>query len=215
MPKLVVFDFDYTLVPFDCEKDRVAPFVPIEDYNRMLVPSDLARLAPFTPIDEYILDCYGRPANPYQDVPAILGYLVDEGIPFAIASRNPSAHSIEALLRVILVPTKHGIRSAWDCLPSRDYFQAYSSGLTNGKERHFAAIRKASNILYADMLFFDDLYENIKYAERQGITSVQVTGGLTWKLFLYGMDKQMTPPKPQPPYICMNPQDQVNPYRYD
>lgn len=155
-PDLLVFDCDYTLWPFDCDKDVISPFT----------------LSPFGSI----LERYGRSANPYCDVQKLFAGIVDAGIPVAFISRNPSAQYVEELLRCIKIITKtRGQISLWDTMPSRDYFHAYSSGgVGRGKDRHFAALKKVSGILFHNMIFFDDLPENILAAQAQGTTSVLV-----------------------------------------
>jgi magnesium-dependent phosphatase 1 len=174
-PELVVFDLDWTLWQFDCDKHVIPPFTKQIYFNT-------------------IYDRYGRPANPYTDVPAIISALVDANIPFAIASRNPSAGPIEQLLRLISIfpktQSKQHITNIWDALPSREYFHAYSSdGYGNGKDRHFKAINAVSGVPFNRMLFFDDLPENIKYASIQGTTSVLVSqkNGLNWSAMIGGI----------------------------
>jgi len=174
-PMLVVFDMDFTLCPFDCDKYIIPPFTKQLYFNS-------------------VYDRFGRSANPYTDVPAIISALVDANIPFAIASRNPSAGSIEQLLRQISIfpktSTKQHINNIWDALPSRDYFHAYSSsGCGHGKDCHFKAINSVSGIPFNRMLFFDDLPENIKYASIQGTTSVLVNqkNGLNWGAMIHGI----------------------------
>jgi magnesium-dependent phosphatase 1 len=174
-PMLVVFDMDFTLCPFDCDKFIIPPFTKQLYFNS-------------------VYDRFGRSANPYIDVPEIISALVDANIPFAIASRNPSAVPIEQLLRQISIfpktSTKQHINNIWDALPSRDYFHAYSSsGYGHGKDRHFKAINSVSGIPFNRMLFFDDLPENIKYASIQGTTSVLVNqkNGLNWSAMIHGI----------------------------
>jgi len=170
-PALLVFDLDYTVWPFDCDKDVIAPFIPSQFGG--------------------VLDRYGRPSNAFPNVPAIFAALVDAGVPIAYASRNPSAGPVEALLRAIAITprTRPEVRCLWDALPNRNLFHAYSSaGYGRGKARHFAAIQAACGVAFRDMLFFDDLYDNIKQAQAQGTTSVHLgRRGLTFEAVAAGI----------------------------
>jgi magnesium-dependent phosphatase 1 len=172
-PALTVFDADYTLWPFDCDKDVFAPFY----------------LEPPYPDGPY--DRYGRLAAPYEAVPLILAALVDAGIPIAVASRNPSAGPVSQLLRAINISpaTRPDVTNLWHALASPQHFHAYSSGgYGKGKDRHFNALREKTGVLFKDMLFFDDLPENIAAAKALGVTSIQIAkDGLTLAAFTRGL----------------------------
>jgi magnesium-dependent phosphatase-1 len=169
-PSMVVFDADFTLWPFDCDKDVIAPFTS----------------SPFGGT----YDRYGRFANVFMDVPSIFGALVNAGITVAIASRNPSAGPIESLLReTSMAPRmRPELTCLWDAIPDRALFHAYSSGGVPGKTKHFNAIQAASGVSFKDMLFFDDFADNILPARAMGVTAVQVgRGGLTWAAMNMGI----------------------------
>ena len=168
-PDIIVFDLDYTIWPFDCDKDVFAPF-----YRN----------------PQGVFDSRQRWANPYYDVPAIIAALYNAGIPVAYLSRNPAEESIEELLRAITMNTLDGKRSLWDAMPNRKYFHAYSTLAGNkGKDPHFASLRELTGVPFEKMLFFDDLPQNIHYARKQGTVSVELNlrRGLTWKSFLEGL----------------------------
>jgi len=170
-PTLLVFDCDYTLYPFDCDKDRFAPF------------SNLAWSG--------IHDCHWSPANPYPAVPGIFGAIADSGIPVAFLSRNPSAVPVSNLLRTIPCESKNPTapKDLWGTMRSVGYFHAYSSGGEGGKNRHFAALKAFSDVPFSHMLFFDDLQENIDAATKQGTTCVRLGRlGLTVEAFIAGID---------------------------
>lgn len=172
-PGLVVFDADYTLWPFDCDKDVIAPF-----YSE---PPD-----PCGPYDRF-----GRLAAPYEAVPLIVAALVDADVPIAVASRNPSAGPVSQLLRAIdISPSiRTHTTNLLDALPSPLHFHAYSSGAHGkGKDRHFTALLEQTGVAFKDMLFFDDLPENIAAARAMGITSVLIVkDGLTIAAFTNGL----------------------------
>ena len=172
-PALVVLDADFTIWPFDCDKDVFPPFT--------------------LSLCGGLYDPYGRPANPFRDVPTIAAALVDAGIPIAVASRNPSAGPVSELLRAIRISptTKPEVTNLWAALPSPLYFHAYSSeGVGKGKDRHFAALQELTGIAYKDMLFFDDFTDNTRAATAMGITSVLMgKRGLTVEAFTDGLAK--------------------------
>jgi magnesium-dependent phosphatase 1 len=157
VPGLVVFDLDFTVWPFDCHKDRHMPF---------------------TVAGGTILDAWGRAASPYPDVPGIITELVERGIPVAYASRNPSADQLEALLRAIAIAPKNrpDIKNLWDVLPSKDYIQAYGSGLSRAKTKHFTVLQRVTGVPFSKMLFFDDDHTNITTAAAQGVIAINVKG---------------------------------------
>lgn len=162
-PSMVVFDADFTLWPFDCDKEVIPPFSS-SPYGGTY-------------------DRYGRFANVFMDVPSIFGALVNAGITVAIASRNPSAGPIESLLRATSMAPRMRpeLTCLWDAIPDRALFHAYSSGGTAGKTKHFTAIQAASGVSFKDMLFFDDFADNILPARAMGVTAVHVDrSGLTW-----------------------------------
>jgi len=172
-PALVVLDADYTIWPFDCDKDVVPPFT--------------------SSLYGGLYDRYGRPSNPFRDVPTIAAVLVDAGIPIAVASRNPSAGPVSELLKAIRISptTKPEVTNLWAALPSPLYFHAYSSeGVGRGKDRHFATLHELTGVAYKDMLFFDDFTENTRAATAMGITSVLMgKRGLTVEAFEAGLAK--------------------------
>jgi magnesium-dependent phosphatase-1 len=169
-PALFIFDCDYTIWPFDCDGPH---------------PNDV--YAPFTRLENNIVvDRYSRYANPYPDVPYILGALYDAGIQVAYASRNPSSRDVANLLSAIPLMSKKPRLSLLDCLRGRaDLFHAYSSGGVNNKLLHFTNIRYASQFDFNNMVFFDDNNGNITHAESIGITSILLNKatGLTWDAF--------------------------------
>jgi magnesium-dependent phosphatase-1 len=168
-PSIIAFDCDWTLYPYDCDKDRIPPFERSS---------------------HGVIDFWGAWADPYPDVPSILGAIYDAYIPVAFLSRNPSADALENLLRTIpLNSRRQHPASLWSTMPSKDYFHAYSSGTYGkGKDRHFAALRASTGINPNHILFFDDLKENTEAAAAQGTTSVLLgTSGLTWAAFHAGI----------------------------
>lgn len=168
-PKLVVFDLDFTLWPFDCGgNSNIGPF------RRS--------------VNGIIVDKYGRMSNPYTDVLGILSALVNNDIPIAICSRNPDVYSIVDLMNHIRFDCKKGNVSLMDCLPNTNYIHAYSSDKSGGKNKHFTALRAALGIEFNQMIFFDDLMENITFAVKMGITSVLVKEGLTWEALKIGIE---------------------------
>jgi len=164
-PKLVVFDLDYTLWPFDCGLQVHGPFTGSAWGG--------------------IVDRSGIPANPHADVCAIIAGCVDYDIPIAIASRNCGLSDVECLLRAIRFDCKRGNISIWDALPGPGYFHAYSSAGLVGKNRHFAALHAACNVPYKQMIYFDDLEENVVSAAKLGCVAYRVGKGLglTWLAF--------------------------------
>jgi magnesium-dependent phosphatase 1 len=136
-----------------------------------------------------ILDKWGAPANPYADVRGIMATLVDHGIPIAIATRNPDVASVSNLLRTIKFACKKGSISIYDAVGNPAYIQAYGSGGCGGKTKHFTALRQVTGVDFSQMIFFDDLEENIHFAERLGITSVLLRHwiGLTWESLIAGL----------------------------
>jgi len=168
-PKLVVFDLDFTLWPFDCGSN--------------------SNMAPFRrSINGIVVDKFGRMSNPYTDVQGILSSLVNNDIPIAICSRNPDIHSIVDLMSLIRFDSKKGNVSLMDCLPNTNYIHAYSSDKTGGKNKHFTALKASLGIEFNQMIFFDDLLENVNYAVKMGITSVLVKEGLTWEALKIGIE---------------------------
>jgi hypothetical protein len=115
---------------------------------------------------------------------------MDASIPVAFLSRNPSADAVENLLRTIpLYSKKQGTLSLWSAMPSKAYFHAYSSGsYGKGKDRHFAALTATTGIQPTQMLFFDDMKDNIEAAAAQGTTGVLLgKKGMTWAAFQTGI----------------------------
>lgn len=167
-PAIIVFDCDWTLYPFDC--------------HSIVFP-------PFKQSEIGITDRDGRWADPFLQVPKILGAIVDAEIPIAFLSRNPCADSVESLLRVIPLYSAKGTMSLWDAMPNRDYFQAFSNGgQRKGKGKHFAALQAASGVDFSNMLFFDDISENIELAQADGITAIKVGKyGMTWSALHEGL----------------------------
>ena len=169
-PAMVIFDVDYTLWPFDCDKEVIAPFTPSAYGGTQ--------------------DRYGRFANVFPDVPSIFGALVNAGITVAIASRNPSAGPVESLMRATrMAPrTRPDLTNLWDAISDRSLFHAYRSGDMYGKTKHFRAIQAASSVAFTDMVFFDDMPDNIVSASLLGITAVQVDrAGLNWAAVIRGI----------------------------
>ena len=170
-PSILVFDCDWTLYPYDCDKQRIGPF----DWS----------------ICYGVTDYYGRASNSYTDVPSIFGAIIDSKIPVAFLSRNPSSSQLRQLLSVIPCISKGGVVVNFlsDAMPSENYFHAYSSnGVGKGKDKHFAALKAVSGVPFKDMVFFDDLPENIQAANHQGTNAVLLgKKGLTVEAFEDGL----------------------------
>jgi len=182
LSELVVFDLDFTVWPFDCHKDRAMPFTRNE-----------------TNVHDY----KGRIANCYPDIPTIIGLLVDNNIPIAFASRNPSRDHIIELLKISEIQTKKGTMNLWNILPNPNYLQAYSSGFYGyAKNHHFNRLNIITGIDFNKMLFFDDLPENIDQAKTKGITSILLgKSGVTMELFKMGLKLYNDTHKPVEPLV--------------
>ncbi|KAL6717499.1 hypothetical protein ACLMJK_005414 [Lecanora helva] len=160
LPKILVFDLDYTLWPFWVDT-HVAPPLKAKDNGAKSV------------------DKYGESFSFYRDIPSILTAAKNRPQPLllAAASRTHTPDLASTLLKQL-----HILHANKPALGYFDYLQIFPGD----KKQHFAKIQKASAVDYADMLFFDDEVRNrnveslgvVMHLVRDGVTRVEVDKGV-------------------------------------
>ncbi|KND92115.1 putative magnesium-dependent phosphatase P8B7.31 [Tolypocladium ophioglossoides CBS 100239] len=163
LPRLIVFDLDYTLWPFWVDTHVTPPLKPNAQRSSAT-------------------DRCGEDFAFYSDVPAILQTLPQAGgggatqIKLGVASRTSAPGLARDLLKMLhLPPVDEGdkVRRALD---------VFDGGLEiypGSKIRHFETLQKRTGIRFEDMLFFDDESRN-QETEKLGVTMRLVRDGVTW-----------------------------------
>lgn len=143
LPKLIVFDLDYTLWPFWVDTHVTPPL-------KASATNDSAK------------DRFGETFKFYEDVPSILVALREKGITVGIASRTSAPDLGRELLRLLHVVDVDGKKRK--ALDYCDHLEIYPGS----KLTHFTRLQKSTGLNYEDMLFFDDESRN-KNVETLGV----------------------------------------------
>lgn len=158
LPKVVVFDLDYTLWPCWCDTHISPPLKAGSD-------------------NAHILDKYGEKIAFYRDVPTILREINDHPSMIAVtASRTHAPKVAQQMLNLIHIDGK----------PSSKYL-AHKTWGVGSKIAHFQEIKKLTGVDYKDMVFFDDEMRNRDVQDRLGVTFVLVNEGVTRQAFDRGI----------------------------
>ncbi|OAA66036.1 magnesium dependent phosphatase [Cordyceps fumosorosea ARSEF 2679] len=163
LPRLFVFDLDYTLWPFWVDTH---PTPPLKTTSSRTAATDR----------------YGEEFAFYPDVPQILQFLTRAAAPsgpikLGVASRTSATALARELLKILHVPVGEG--AGEKAKRAGDVFDAGMEIYPGSKIRHFEALQKRTGVAYEDMLFFDDESRNME-TERLGITMRLIRDGLTW-----------------------------------
>ncbi|KAM3502029.1 hypothetical protein MY11210_009190 [Beauveria gryllotalpidicola] len=168
LPRLIVFDLDYTLWPFWVDTHITPP----------LKAANAARTA--------ATDRHGEDFAFYADVPLILQLLprvaaaaasaAAAPIKLGVASRTSAVGIARDLLKMLHLPAVDGQQKA---RRAGDAFDAGTEIYPGSKIRHFETLQKRTGIAYEDMLFFDDESRNME-TEKLGVTMRLIRDGLTW-----------------------------------
>ncbi|KAM3463446.1 hypothetical protein MY5147_000155 [Beauveria neobassiana] len=165
LPRLIVFDLDYTLWPYWVDTHVTPP-----------LKANAAHTA--------ATDRYGEDFAFYQDVPLILQLLprvagsasTTPPIKLGVASRTSAVGIARDLLKMLHLPAVEGQQKA---RRAGDAFDAGTEIYPGSKIRHFETLQKRTGIAYEDMLFFDDESRNME-TEKLGVTMRLIRDGLTW-----------------------------------
>ncbi|KAK3675975.1 hypothetical protein LTR78_004167 [Recurvomyces mirabilis] len=152
LPKMMVFDLDYTLWPMWIDTHVSPPLKPGKDNGLT------------------IRDAYGSSYGFYADVASILSSLKEKNILVGAASRTGTPDLARQMLSMLSIPGTE-VRKASDMF-------GYSEIYPGSKTTHFQRIQKASGVPYAEMLFFDDESRN-KNVETLGVVMQLVRDGVT------------------------------------
>lgn len=192
LPRLVVFDLDYTLWPFWVDTHVVAPIrvvgegeddAPTKGRRGSRKQRQQAAAAAskesedsqssFRPVT--VVDKYNETFAFYRDVPHVLQALPMAGISMGVASRTSAPELGREMLRLLRVP---GVEDA-DPVVAIKVFDAGLEIYPTNKLRHMEALQKRTSINYEDFLFFDDESRN-RNVETLGVTMFLVRDGVTW-----------------------------------
>lgn len=186
LPRLVVFDLDYTCWPFWLDTHITPPVKPTADHAALT-------------------DRFGETFTFYGDVPSILQTLPRlrqlfgsgdaigkdkdrdrDTVKLAVASRTTEPGLARDMLKMLLLPPpptsaseEPGAATAGKPRKAFDVFDAGLEIYPSSKIRHFEALQKRTGIAYEDMLFFDDEARN-RDTESLGVTMYLVRDGVTW-----------------------------------
>ncbi|KAH0430761.1 magnesium dependent [Colletotrichum camelliae] len=168
LPKLIVFDLDYTLWPFWVDTHVSGP-----------LKANAAHSA--------ALDRHGESFAFYQDVPRILYTLPLAGVKLAVASRTSAPELARDMLKLLHVPPPSaekggGTTGSGKKEKARKALEFFDGGLEiypSSKIRHFEAIFRKTGIPFTEMLFFDDESRN-RDTESLGVTMHLVRDGTSW-----------------------------------
>jgi magnesium-dependent phosphatase 1 len=153
LPKLIVFDLDYTLWPFWVDTHVTPPLKASSSH-------DSAK------------DRFGESFAFYNEVPEILHSLRARGIKVGAASRTSAPDLGKEMLKILHIGDEEGKkRKAIDYF---DHLEIYPGS----KITHFTKLQKATGLRYEDMLFFDDEARN-RNVETLGVTMYLVRDGVS------------------------------------
>ncbi|KAF2753998.1 magnesium-dependent phosphatase-1 [Pseudovirgaria hyperparasitica] len=166
LPKILIFDLDYTLWPFWVDT-HVTP--PLKGQEGGLS----------------VKDRYGEGFGFYSEVGGILDAARAKNIKIAAASRTSSPELAREMLRLLRIPraaaaaaaAADGSSSSSSSEHAGKFFD-YKEIYPGDKKTHMAQIKKNSGLEYADMLFFDDESRN-KNVEQLGVVMRLVRDGVT------------------------------------
>ncbi|PBP28008.1 hypothetical protein BUE80_DR000856 [Diplocarpon rosae] len=153
LPKLFVFDLDYTLWPFWVDT-HVAP--PLKA----------------SPTHESVKDRSGESFAFYHEVPSILSSLQSRGIKVAAASRTSAPDLGREMLRLLHVVDAEGKKKK--AIDFFDFLEIYPGS----KITHFNKLQQATGFKFEEMLFFDDESRN-RNVESLGVTMYLVRDGVS------------------------------------
>jgi len=135
LPKLFVFDLDYTLWPFWVDTHVTPPIKASPDHSSAK-------------------DRSGESYAFYNEVPSILAQLKSNGIKVGAASRTSAPDLGREMLRLLHVTDADGKKKK--AIEFFDQLEIYPGS----KITHFNKLQKSTGIRYEDMLFFDDEARN-------------------------------------------------------
>ncbi|KZZ93012.1 Magnesium-dependent phosphatase-1 [Ascosphaera apis ARSEF 7405] len=162
LPKLIVFDLDYTLWPFWVDTHVSGP-IKAKDNNSRCV------------------DRWGESFAFYPDVSSVLHACQTHNIPLGIASRTCAPELARDMLKQLhIIPTfsDDASVSSRKTTKALDYFE-FLQIFPGDKTQHFNKIHHLSGIDFEDMLFFDDESRNRNVQVELGVTFCLVTDGVT------------------------------------
>ncbi|KAL1915733.1 uncharacterized protein VTP21DRAFT_6492 [Calcarisporiella thermophila] len=159
LPKLIVFDLDFTLWPLWIDTHISGPPFKIDSKRTACVTS-----------------CENEPVQLYKDVPAILHAIKNmKDVKIGIASRTHEPLWAKQILEIMPIP--NGENSFCTLQSMIDQAEIYPGT----KLKHFSRFHDRLKIDYKDMLFFDDEKRNIdEVGQKLGVHSVLVKGELTY-----------------------------------
>ncbi|GMF38781.1 unnamed protein product [Phytophthora lilii] len=170
LPRLVVFDLDYTLWGPYIDTLNGGPFTKTEDAGT-------------------VVDRYGEELSLLPDVEKVLSTIETDpqfqDTKVAIASRTAEIEAARECMGLLEVSIKKpGSAAEVKTLESiASFVEIYPSS----KVAHFQKFVQESGVPYEDMLFFDDEYRNVLDIKRLGVTCQYCRDGLTWTSWIDGM----------------------------
>ncbi|PVH76785.1 putative magnesium-dependent phosphatase P8B7.31 [Cadophora sp. DSE1049] len=153
LPKLIVFDLDYTLWPFWVDTHVTPPLKAASTHDS-------------------VKDRFGESFSFYNEVPLILSSLQASGIKVGAASRTSAPDLGREMLRLLHVAGTDGKKRK--AIEFFDHLEIYPGS----KITHFNKLQKATGLRYEDMLFFDDEARN-RNVESLGVTMYLVRDGVS------------------------------------
>lgn len=153
LPKMIVFDLDYTLWPFWVDTHVTPPLKANTDHSAAK-------------------DRTGENFAFYNEVPSILFSLQEKAITVAVASRTHAPDLGREMLRLLHVTDHDGKKRK--SIEFFDHFEIYPGS----KITHFNRLQKTTGLKYEDMLFFDDEHRN-KEVESLGVTMYLIRDGVS------------------------------------
>lgn len=153
LPKIIVFDLDYTLWPFWVDTHVTPPLKPSSRYD-------------------YVKDQAKQSFSFYNEVPDCLVALKECGITIGVASRTSAPGLGRQILNLLHFKGKENkFNKAIDYI---DHLEIYPGS----KITHFQNIQRETGFRFQDMLFFDDESRN-KNVESLGVTMYLVNNGVS------------------------------------
>ncbi len=176
LPKLIVFDLDYTLWPFWVDTHITPPLKP-------------------SPAHDEVRDRFGESFSFYGEVPSILSSLRENNIKVGAASRTCAPDLGREMLRVLHVADAEGKKRK--AIEYFDHLEIYPGS----KITHFVKLQKATGLRYEDMLFFDDESRNRNveslgvhmHLVRDGVSKAEIDNGIKAWRARHGLARQAEP----------------------